>query len=206
MAQVEGRGLVPAARDVVGDGDRAAAAARLRDLFGCGRLSLDEFYGVLGCIFDASSRTDLEAVMRALPPPVELTPVSLRLAAPLVLRIAGATRLGEGWQLGATTSVTTGVGTTQLDLNAATWDALEIELHLETWGLIEVLVPRGVTVQMAGGSGRVRIEPMSATFPGGPVLRIKISGPAGAICVRHLEEPAGRPFTGRRPRSAAGSR
>jgi hypothetical protein len=204
MTLVEAHDLVPAAHDAVGDRDLAAAATRLRDLYGCGQVSLEEFYGALERIFTASSRADLEAVMRALPPPVQLTPMSLRLTEPLVLRIAdGGTRLGAGWQLGATTSVTTSVGTTQLDLNAATWDALEIDLHLETWGSIEVLVPRGVAVQMAGGSGQVQIHPLSPPIPGGPVLRIWISGPTGVICVGHLEERLGGPFTRRRRRGAA---
>jgi hypothetical protein len=203
MALVEGHNLVPAAHDAVGDPDRAAAAARLRDLFGRGQVSLEEFYGALEHVFAANGRTDLEAVMQALPPPVQLTPISIRLTEPLVLHIAdGGARLGEGWQLGATTSVTTSVGATQIDLNAATWDALEIDLHLETWGSIEVLVPRGVVVQMAGGSGRVKIDPLSPPIPGGPVLRIRVTGPSGVIYVRHLEEHLGGPFTRRRRRGA----
>ena len=204
MAPVEGHDLVPAAHDAVGGCDQAAAAARLRDLFGRGQVSLEEFYCALEHIFTATGRTDLEAVMRTLPPPVQLTPLSLRLSEPLVLRIAdGGARLGEGWQLGVTTSVTTSVGATQLDLNAATWDALEIDLHLETWGSIEVLVPRGVAVQMVGGSGRVQIDQLSPSIPGGPVLRIRISGPSGVICVRHLEEHVNGPFAWRRRRGAA---
>jgi hypothetical protein len=204
---VEGPDLVPVAHDDGPDCQRAVATARLGDLYGGGLVSLEQFYDVLEHIFAASTRNDLEAAMRELPPPVQLTPASLRLVEPLVLRIAdGGTRLGEGWQLGATTSVTTGVGATQLDLNAATWDALEIDLHLETWGSIEVLVPRGVTVQVTGNSGRLRIEPLPPAIPGGPVLRIRVSGPSGTICVRQLEERLDGPFTRRRGRSAAGWR
>jgi hypothetical protein len=204
MTPVEAHDLVPVAHDAAGDRDLMAAATRLGDLYERGQVSLEEFYRALERIFTASGSTDLEGVMRALPPPVQLTPMSLRLTEPLVLRIPdGGARLGAGWQLGAITSVTTSVGTTQLDLNAATWDALDIDLHLETWGSIEVLIPRGVAVQMAGGSGRVQIHPLSPPIPGGPVLRIRISGPSGVICVGHLEERPGGPFTRRRQRRDA---
>jgi hypothetical protein len=201
---VENRDLVPVVHDDAPDCMRAAATARLGDLYGGGLVSLEQFYEVLEHIFAATSSIDLESAMRGLPPPVQLTPASLRLTEPLALRIVdGGTRLGAGWQLGATTSVTTGVGDTELDLNAATWDALEIDLHLETWGSIEVLVPPGVAVQVKGGSGRLRIEPLSPPIPGGPVLRIRISGPAGTICVRHLEWSPGGVIAGRRRRGTA---
>jgi len=206
MVVVEGPNLVPGSQDTVGEHDRDASTARICDLFGRGQVSLEEFYGVLDLIFSATSRADLEAAMRALPPPVRLTPLSLRLTEPLLLRMPdGAARLGAGWQLAAATSITTGSGATQLDLNAASWDALVIDLHLETWGSIEVLVPRGVAVQVVGGSGRVRIRPLSPPIPGGPLVRIKISGPAGVIFVRHLEDRLGESFTRRRRSAAAGS-
>jgi hypothetical protein len=206
MVVMERRNLVPAGgQDAVGEHDRAAATARLCDLFGRGQVSLEEFYGVLELIFSATSRAGLESTMRALPPPVQLTPVSLRLTEPLVLRMPdGGARLGAGWQLGAATSVTTGSGATQLDLNAASWDDLDIDLNLETWGSIEVLVPRGVAVQVVGGSGRVRIRPLSPPVPGGPLVRIKISGPAGVIFVRHLEDRLGGSFKRWRRSAAVG--
>ena len=143
--------------------------------------------------------------MRGLPPLVRLTPVSLRLTEPLVLRMPdGGAPLGAGWQLGAATSVTTGSGATRLDLDAASWDALVVDLHLETWGSIEVLVPRGVAVQVVGGSGRVRIGRLCAPVPGGPLVRIRVSGPSGVIFIRHLDQVGF--VTRRRRRAAAGSR
>jgi hypothetical protein len=179
--------------------------ALLSDLFVGGEVSHDEFYGTLDRIFGALSRSDLEDAMRELPSPVQLTPAALRLTEPLAMHLGGGrARLGAGWQLGATTSVTTGAGTTRLDLSAATWDAPEIDLRLETWGSIEVLVPRGVAVQLRGGSGRVRASRLSPPIPGGPVLRISVTGPAGAICVRHPDERPGGPLARRRRGGTAG--
>ena len=39
---------------------------------------------------------------------------------------------------------------------------IQINLHLETWGSIDVLVPEGVAVQMLGGSGHINLGPLSA--------------------------------------------
>ncbi len=138
---------------------RVAAIARLHDLFSGGHLSLERFSGVLEQVFAAPSHADLEAAMLVLPPLVRLTPVSRRLAKPLVLQGAdGDLQLGSGWQLAADTTIRTGFGAARLDLTAASWDASQINLRLETWGSIEVLVPAGVAVQVVGGSGHVQLR------------------------------------------------
>ena len=191
--------------DVADEGARVAAIARLHDLFSDGTLSLERFSGVLDQVFAAPSHADLEAAMVALPPLVRLTPASQRLARPLVLQVAdGGLQLGSGWQLAADTTVGTGFGTARLDLTVATWDAHQIDLRLETWGSIEVLVPEGVVVLMAGGSRPVQFEALSPPVPGGPVLRISTSGPTGVIRIRHPAEHHGGPFGRWRRRRTAG--
>jgi hypothetical protein len=168
---------------------RGAALGRLRDLYGSGGLSHECFRAVLEGLFSADDHADLELAMQALPPLVRLTPSARRLGEPLVLHAAdGGPQLGRGWQLAAKTTIRTGVGSAVVDLTAASWDTLHADLHLETWGSIEVLVPKGVAVQMAGGAGRVRLEALSVPVPGGPVLRISTSGPAGVILIRHPGE------------------
>ena len=197
---------VSASLDVADEGARVAAIARLRDLFSDGTLSFERFSGVLDQVFAAPSHADLEAAMVALPPLVRLTPASRRLARPLVLQVAdgGGLQLGSGWQLAADTTVGTGFGTARLDLTVASWDAHQIDLRLETWGSIEVLVPEGVVVLMAGGSRPVQFEALSPPVPGGPVLRISTSGPTGVIRIRHPEEHHGGPFRRWRRRRTAG--
>ena len=196
---------VSAALDGMGERDRVAAIARLHDLFIGGSLSLERFFGVLEQVFAAPIHADLEAAMLALPPIVRLTPASRRLAEPLVVQAAdGCLQLGSGWQLAAETTISTGFGAAQLDLTAASWDALQINLRLQTWGSIEVLVPKGAAVQMVGGSGRVRLESLSPPIPGGPVLRISTSGPTGIIRIRHPSERSGGPFAHWKRRHTAG--
>jgi hypothetical protein len=187
-------GLAPL--DGVDEDARGAAVSRLHDLIAGGGLSLERFSAILEQVFAAASDAELEAAMLALPSLVRLTPVSQRLARPLVLHVSdSALELGSGWQLAADTAIETGFGAARLDLTAASWDVHQINLHLQTWGSIEVLVPKGVAVQMLGGSGRVQLESLSAPVPGAPVLRISTSGPTGVVRIRHPKKRTGRPFT-----------
>jgi hypothetical protein len=165
---------------------RDAALARLGDLFSRGEVSHACFSGALEQLFAAQGHDDLARAMQELPPVVRLTPCARRLATPLVVQTAdGEVALGAGWQLAAATTIRSGVGAARVDLTTASWDTLHVSLHVETWGAVEVLVPEGVAVQMAGGAGRVHLESLSTPVPGGPVLRISISGPAGVIRIRH---------------------
>jgi hypothetical protein len=174
---------------------REAALGRLRDLYSAGELSHTCFSAVLEQLFAARGHVDLESAMHALPPLVRLTPSARRLAKPLVLHAAdGGLQLGSGWQLAEETTISTGVGSALIDLTVASWDTPHVDLHLETWGSIEVLVPEGVAVQLAGGAGRVRLEPLSTPVPGGPIVRISTAGPAGSIRIRHSRACHGGPF------------
>ncbi len=197
---------VAAAIDRIDEEDRVAATARLHDLFSTGELSLERFSELLEKVLAAPGHADLEAAMRELPPLVRLTPASRRLTKPLLLLAAdGGLRLGSGWQLGADTTIRTGFGAALVDLTAASWDSCQINLHLETWGSIDVIVPEGVAVQMVGGSGHLRLESLSAPSIGGPVLRISTSGPTGVIRIHHPKEDHDGFFT-RRKRRRSGDR
>ncbi len=180
----------------VGENERDAAINRLHNVFSAGELSHKCLSGALEGILAASTLADLETAMRTLPPLVRRTPSSQRLAKPLVLQSAdGSIQLGSGWQLAADTTIRTGLGTARVDLAAASWDAHQINLHLETWGSIDVLVPEGVAVQIVGGPGNVHLESLSAPVAGGPVVRISISGPTGVIRIYHPGERNGGWFT-----------
>ena len=180
----------------VDEAARVAAIARLQDLFSGGALSLERFCGVLEQVFAAPSHADLSTAMSVAAAAGPAHTASRRLAEPLVLQVAdGDLQLGSGWQLAADTIVRTGFGAARLDLTAASWDADQINLRLETWGSIEVLVPEGVAVQMVGGSGRVQLESLTPPVPGGPVLRISTSGPTGVIRIRHPMDRNGGLFT-----------
>jgi hypothetical protein len=196
MMSVNENSPVSSPPDEVDEAARVAAVSRLHDLVSGGGLSLERFSGILEQVLAAASHAELEAAMLALPPLVRLTPASRRLARPLVLHVPdSALRLGTGWQLAADTTIDTGFGVARLDLTAASWDVCQINLRLQTWGSIEILVPKGVAVQMLGGSARVQLDPLSPAVPGGPVLRISTSGPTGVIRIRHPKKRSGGEFT-----------
>jgi hypothetical protein len=175
--------------DPVDEDGRAAAIWRLNHLFSCGKLPLDLYSGLLNRVFAATGQSQLETAMLALPPVVRLTPLRRRLATKLVLQAPdGDLCLAPGWQLGADTMVRTGTGFTCVDLTTASWDALEVNLRLETWGSIEVLVPHGAAVQLTGGTARMQLGTMTPPIPGGPVVWVSTSGPAGVIRICHPNE------------------
>jgi hypothetical protein len=188
MVSVSTERPIPASLHEVDESERGAAITRLNDLFSDGMVSHERFSDVLEQVFAALNRAELEGAMRALPPLVRLTPDLLRLRTPLVVRAAdGCLSFSPGWQLATDTTVSAGVGTTRVDLTRARWDSQDITLRLETWGSIEVLVPKGVAVQLAGGSRPVELQSISPAVPGGPVLRVSTFGPTGMIRIGHSE-------------------
>jgi hypothetical protein len=70
----------------IGDAERDAAAARLRESYAQGRLTLDEFNERLATALAATTERELREVTRDLPPPVSASPPLPR-SAP-----------GDGWQ------------------------------------------------------------------------------------------------------------
>ncbi len=58
------------------------------------------------------------------------------------------------------------------------------------FGTVTVIVPEGITVSVEGGglfATQVLDSPAVAPVAGGPVLRIKLSGPGGTLYVRRRE-------------------
>ncbi len=189
MVSVSSEGPIPEPLHEVDEDERDASITRLNDLFSGGMISHQRFSEVLEQVFAAPDRATLEGAMLALPPLVRLTPALLRLRSPLVVGAAeGRVSFHQGWQLAADTTISTGVGTTRVDLTRARWDSQEITLRLETWGSIEVIVPKGVTIQLVGGSRPVELQSISPAIPGGPVLRVSTFGPTGVIRMGQTED------------------
>jgi hypothetical protein len=188
MVSVSSERPIPASLHEVDEDERAASITRLNDLFSGGMISHQRFSEVLEQVFAAPDRATLEGAMLALPPLVRLTPALLRLRTSLVVRAAEGCVSGQGWQLAADTTISTGVGTTRVDLTRARWDSQNITLRLETWGSIEVIVPKGVTIQLVGGPRPVELQSISPAIPGGPVLRVSTFGPTGVIRIGHTED------------------
>jgi len=181
---------LPAPIEPVDDADRMAAVARLRDLVGTGELSYEGFSSALDLALAATTHTELETAFTALPSVVHLTPASRRLSRPVAVEARmSALDLGAGFQLGADTSVVASIGSVWLDLTAASWDAREVNLHLEaTTGSIDVIVPRGVVIQLVQAKGQVVLDNIEPPVPGAPVLRIEATARTGQIRITHDTE------------------
>jgi len=193
-----GEDLGAAPSGEVDEGDREAVVSRLAELFSVGALTHRAFGEALDEVFAARSRSELEGVVSGLPSVVRLTRVSERLDRPLRLQpTTGGLHLTPGWQLATDTTLTGGAQALRLDLTGASWDGPEVRLHLETWGSIDVLVAPGVAVQVLDGAGRIELTSLAPALPGGPVLRISMTGPAGVVRVSHPNEMPPRP-SGRR--------
>ena len=166
--------------------DREAAVARAQALFVAGVLPYGVFSRLLDEAFAALDHAELMGAMSILPLPIRLTPPAERLSGPLLVRAASRARVfGPGWQVAAETTVATGTGPVEIDLAEASWDAQDVHLHLETWGNVEILVPDGVSVQVAMASVPVHLEPLALSAPGAPALRLSALGPTGTIRVRN---------------------
>ena len=177
----------------ISDRDRVAVIARLHDLVANGDLGLVRFSASLEQVLAADWENELEAAVAGLPSIVRLTPSWRKLAQPVVLD-AGIHRLelGAAWQLGADTTVKTNTAKVRLDLTEATWDARDVQLHLQSGtGNMEVIVPRGVSIQVVSMTGRVTLEDLAPALPEGPVLRVEAATKTGKIRFTH-EHPVPR--------------
>jgi hypothetical protein len=177
----------------ISDSDRVAVIARLHDLVANGELGLEQFSVSLEQVLAADTETELETAVAGLPSVVRLTPSWRKLSEPVVLD-AGIYRLelGTGWQLGADTTVKKNTAKVRLDLTEATWDSRDVQLHLQSGtGNMEVIVPRGVAVQVVSMTGRVTLDDLAPPLPGGPVLRVDAATKTGKIRFTH-EHPVPR--------------
>ncbi len=101
--------------------------------------------------------------------------------------------MGAGWQLGTDITIKTNTGSVRIDLCEATWDAREVDLHLQTTtGKIDVIVPKGVLVQIVSMTGNVTLDNLAPALPGGPILRVYASTKAGRIRFAHELPPQRR--------------
>ena len=187
-------GPLSSAAEGINDADRVAATARLQDLVAKGELSLERFSHAVEQVLAAGSQAELEAAMTGMPPVVRLTPSSRRLEQPLQVDTGmHPLKLGQGWQLASRTTITTGTGKCAVDLTAATWDSLAVDLHLKSGsGAIEVTVPKGVAVQMLAAKGDVRLEGLAPPLPGSPVLRVVAESSIGRIRFRPPAAPSSK--------------
>jgi hypothetical protein len=184
----------------VSDAIRRRAIDLLQGFVVSGKVDLDRFEQALEEILGARTEGELAAVVRALPAPVELTPLARRRQEPLEISTSmGEVRLDGRWQVSRITNINVGMGSVTIDLTGAEFDDWDVEIVVHTtMGEVTVIVPRGFDVRLVGRNGAVKtvIEP---PVPGFPVVRLSATSDMGTIRVVHpREKRQGRPRWRRR--------
>jgi hypothetical protein len=180
----------PAPQVRVSDAEREAVVARLNSATGEGRLTLEEFGERAGHAYAARTHGELARLVDDLPtvaaPP---SPPALAGGRPRVSQVTpvGAVKRSGRWRLDRDTHIRTVVGSVKLDLRGAEIAATEVELHVQTVvGSVKVWIPRGVRVEVDGGSllgSRQVYEDDARDFPNAPLLRLRVDTVVGSVKV-----------------------
>jgi Domain of unknown function (DUF1707)/Cell wall-active antibiotics response 4TMS YvqF len=177
------------------DAEREAAAERLADAAGAGRLTLQEFSDRVGRVWGADDRAGIVRATAGieLPPPVGST----RTVSTVVSVLGDQRRTGR-WRLPAKVRGWTLMGDIHLDLREVV--CAESTVEIEVWTLmgdLELVVPDGVEVELTGfdlmGDRDLRLAPVPRV-PGTPLIHVKAYTVMGDVKIRSsgAEEPVKR--------------
>lgn len=178
---------------LVGDRDRRLVDERLQSAVGDGVLTLGEYDERSALVWQARTRADLEAVTRDLPaalPAQAALPGSARLPEDRrVVAVLSGDRLTGPVAPGQGVAAYAVLGNAEIDLRH---EHLPADLRLRAvavLGNVEVLVPRGVGVQVRGssvlGSREVHVDPPR---PGGALVHLDARAVLGSVQVHHGHE------------------
>ena len=165
------------------DTEREAAAERLADAAGDGRLTLEEFSDRVGLVWAADRRADLERATEGIGMPVV---GSTRTVSTVVNVMGDQFRTGR-WRLPARVRGWSVMGDIVLDLRSVVCSDAEVEISaFVLMGDVHVLVPDGVEVEVGGltlmGDKEVRLAPV-ARVPGTPLIRVRAWAVMGDVRV-----------------------
>ena len=177
----------------VTDADREAAAERLADAAGAGRLTLSEFSDRVGAVWAADTPARLATATAGieLPPPVGTTRTISR-----VVSVMGDQRRSGRWRLPRRLTAWSVMGDVYLDLTSVVCAESEVELRLTSvMGDVEVLLPDGVEVELTGfdvmGDRDLALAPVPRV-PGTPLIRVRAHAVMGDVLVRSSSAPVDR--------------
>jgi class 3 adenylate cyclase len=185
----------------VSDADRDRTVTQLREHVVEGRLTLDEFSERIGRALQATTRADLDAVMKDLPAGATSRPEQSGVPAPRKSRrwhvavMSGHQTRGR-WRIGGKTTAVAVMGGCDLDLRRAEIEGPEVEITaVAFWGGVQIIVPEGFDVElrgfsfMGGRSLRVRDVPI---VPGSPRIVIRGFAVMGGVEVKSRSSRSGR--------------
>jgi hypothetical protein len=167
------------------DADRDAAAERLADAAGDGRLTLEEFSDRVGAVWAADRLDEIAAATAGIEP---APPVGSTRTVSTVVSVMGDQRRTGRWRLPARLRGYSLMGDIKLDLRSVVCSEQEVEITtVALMGDLVVEVPEGVEVELAGfalmGDRELRLAPV-ARVPGTPLIRIRAYAVMGDVKVR----------------------
>ena len=185
----------------VSDADRDRTVTLLREHVVEGRLTLDEFSERVGRVLQATTESDLNAVMADLPAGTTNLQEQRVGAAPRKSRrwhvavMSGHQTRGR-WRIGGKTTAVAIMGGCDLDLRRAEIEGPEVEITaVAFWGGVQIVVPEGFDVElrgfsfMGGRSLRLRDVPI---VPGSPRIVIRGFAVMGGVEVKSRSSRSGR--------------
>jgi hypothetical protein len=170
------------------DAERDLVVSVLREHCSLGRITLDEFADRTNIALAARTRADLEALTRDLPT-VAQPPQPVRTRKPrrwTVAFMSGASARRR-WRLSERTNAIAFMGGVRIDLREAEVEGPHAEiLAVAFMGAVEIIVPEGMDVELAGfafmGGKDVRVA--GAPVAGMPALTVRAYSFMGGVTVR----------------------
>jgi class 3 adenylate cyclase len=183
----------------IGDAERDRAIADLRRQTGRGRLELDEFSERVDRVLRAQRQSEIDAVMRDLPVDVDARDAAMPAIRPGPATVAAApgrtewgvlssTQRRGGWTVPEELTAVAIWGSVELDLRHALLARATVTIKaVAVMGGIEIIVPRGLNVEVSGmvlmgGIDDKRGNERPALS--GPVVRVVCSGLWGGISIK----------------------
>jgi len=160
------------------DAEREQAVVTLRDAAAEGRLTLEEFAGRMERAYEARTRTELDELRADLPAPsVAAEPERSKKGRTKrrFVAIMSSTAQRGRWRLAEGASGLCVMGDLTLDLRSALLSAPEVSVRIVTvMGNTSVIVPKGVTVELAGVNVMGNKEDLTcaAAVPDAPSVHI----------------------------------
>jgi hypothetical protein len=164
---------------------RATAVRGLAQHAVNGGLTLDEYAERAVAVEEAATATEIDAVMPGLPAE---TGVPRGRRARWIVAVFGGTEQRGRWRLSSRLWVVVALGGATLDLGAAQPEASESVITVvAVLGGAEILVPRGVSVQLSGFSlfgGKGDKRAGGPPLPGSPLVRVRAFTLFGGITIK----------------------
>jgi hypothetical protein len=172
---------------LIGEAEREAALAQLREACVDGRLTLEEFSDRVEAALTARTSAQLAASVADLGPAAPVRRETVQAEDRIIALLGDSKRTGR-WRLKPRTTAIALAGDCELDLRRAEVTSAEVEIvAYALMGDVEVIVPPGFDVELSGvalmGDKEAKLK-RSRPLPGAPLIRVKAYAIMGDVEVK----------------------